>query len=698
MRVMNQIDRDAEWLEADGLGGFASGTVSGIRTRRYHAVLLTATTPPAGRMVLVNGFEAWVETPRGTFAISSQRYGPDVIHPDGASRIESFEYEPWPRWRYKIDDDLIIEQELFVPKGESAVFISWRIVAGGGDPGSDEPNSTPGQPGSTPPATTLRVRPFFSGRDFHSTHHENGTFKFVAEQSGERVRFQSYDGVPAVIAHSNGSYTHEPTWYRNFLYTEELARGLDAVEDLASPGAFEFSLSEKPAVLMLSAEPVAGGADPGSSNQPASTPPATESIEARHAQVRSIEQARRQNLSSPLERAADAYLVNRGKGKTLIAGYPWFGDWGRDTFIALRGLCIATGHLEDARNILVQWAATVSEGMLPNRFPDQGSPRGMTPQGAPSAIAAAIPPGEQPEFNSVDASLWYIIAVNDYLQAGKKQPTLADDCHTKKLRAAVEAILTGYNEGTRFGIRTDRDGLLSAGEHGQQLTWMDARVDGREITPRIGKPVEIQALWLNALAIGAKFSGRWEQLFEKGRAAFENKFWNEHAGYLADVIDCDHQSGVVDLTFRPNQIFAVGGLPLTLLSKEKARRVVDAVEMLLLTPLGLRSLAPGEPGYAPHYEGDSRARDSVYHQGTVWPWLIGPFVEAWVRVHGGNAVAKKKARARFLPPLHEHLNHAGLGHLSEICDAEPPHTPRGCPFQAWSLGELLRLERSVLAY
>jgi predicted glycogen debranching enzyme len=640
---MSPIDSEVEWLEADGLGGFASGTMSGIRTRRYHALLLTATTPPAGRMVLVNGFDAWVETPGDTFAISSQRYGPDVIHPDGASRIESFESDPWPRWRYKIDNDIIIEQELFVPKGESAVFISWKLVS---------PNRED---------LKLKVRPFLSGRDFHSTHHENGSFHFEAGQNGERVIFRSYDGVPAVIAYSNGQYAHDPTWYRNFVYFEEQARGLDAVEDLASPGVFEFSLSRKPAVLMLAAE---GHAITD-----------IECIEARHAQVRTIEQARRQYFSNPLERAADAYLVKRGKGKTLIAGYPWFGDWGRDTFIALRGLCIATGRLEEARDILLQWADTVSQGMLPNRFPDQG---------------------EQPEFNSVDASLWYIIAVNDYLLAAKKQPTLTDDCHTKKLRAAVEAILAGYNEGTRFGIRADRDGLLSAGEHGQQLTWMDARVDGREITPRIGKPVEIQALWLNALAIGAKFSGRWETLFEKGRVAFEGRFWNEHAGYLADVIDCEHQPGVIDLTFRPNQIFAVGGLPLTLLSKEKARRVVDAVEMLLLTPVGLRSLAPGEPGYAAHYQGDSRARDSVYHQGTVWPWLIGPFVEAWVRVHGSNVTARSKARTKFLPPLYEHLNHAGLGHISEICDAEALHTPRGCPFQAWSLGELLRLERSVL--
>jgi predicted glycogen debranching enzyme len=644
MQATSPIDSEAEWLEADGLGGFASGTVSGIRTRRYHALLLTATTPPAGRMVLANGFDAWVQAPRGTFAVSSQRYAPDVIHPDGASRMESFEYEPWPRWRYKIDDDIVIEQELFVPKGESAVFISWKLVS---------PNSE---------NLKLKVRPFLSGRDFHSTHHENGSFRFEAGQNGERVVFRSYDGVPAVIAYSNGQYVHDPKWYRNFLYFEEQARGLDAVEDLASPGIFEFSLSRKPAVLMLAAE---GHAITD-----------IESIEARHAQVRTLEQARRQHFSNPLERAADAYLVKRGKGKTLIAGYPWFGDWGRDTFIALRGLCIATGRLEEARNILLQWAGTVSQGMLPNRFPDQG---------------------EQPEFNSVDASLWYVIAVNDYLVAATKQPTLTDDCHTKKLRAAVEAILAGYNEGTRFGIRGDRDGLLSAGEPGQQLTWMDARVDGREITPRIGKPVEIQALWLNALAVGAKFSARWETLFEKGRAAFETKFWNEHAGYLADVIDCDHQPGAIDLTFRPNQIFAVGGLPLTLLSKDKARRVVDAVEMLLLTPVGLRSLAPGETGYAPHYGGSIAQRDATYHQGTVWPWLIGPFVEAWVRVRGNSPEATVEARAKFLPPLYQHLQEAGLGHISEICDAEPPHTPRGCPFQAWSLGELLRLERSVLA-
>ena len=637
------VDSSAEWLEADGLGGFASGTMSGIRTRRYHALLLTATTPPAGRMVLVNGFDAWVETPSGAFALSSQRYAPDVIHPNGASLIESFEYEPWPRWRYRLTDDLVVEQEIFVPHRESAVMIGWKVV------------------NHDPIPAKLKVRPFLSGRDFHSSHRENGAFKFVADQNGERVTCRSYDGVPAVVAFSNGEYAHEPTWYRNFLYTEEQVRGLDAMEDLASPGVFEFSLSHNPAVLMLAAE---GHAITN-----------IESIEARYAQVRTDEQRRRENFKSPIERAADAYLVKRGEGKTLIAGYPWFGDWGRDTFIALRGICIATGRLEEARDILLAWAGVVSQGMLPNRFPDSG---------------------DQPEFNSVDASLWYIIAVNDYLLAAGKRPGFAEDCHTEKLRAAVEAILAGYSTGTRFDIHADNDGLLAAGEPGQQLTWMDARVDGREITPRIGKPVEIQALWLNALVIGARFSPRWLSLYERGRVALEDKFWDQHAGYLADVIDCNHRVGDVDLTFRPNQIFAVGGLPITLVSPDKAQRVVDKVEKLLLTPTGLRSLAPGESSYAAHYKGGPHERDAAYHQGTVWPWLIGAFVEAWVRVRGNRVEAKVEARAKFLPPLHQHLNEAGLGHISEIFDAESPHTPRGCPFQAWSLGELLRLERTVL--
>jgi predicted glycogen debranching enzyme len=659
---MSPFDPNAEWLETDGLGGFASGTVSGVRTRRYHALLLTATTPPGGRVVLVNGFDAWVETAAGeNFAISSQRYAPNVVHPDGAARVESFEYEPWPRWRFRLTNDLAVDQELFVLPGRAAVMVSWKLVS--------ENTISP----------KLKVRPFLSGRDFHSTHHENAAFRFTAETHSERILWRPYDGLPAISSSSNGSFSQEPTWYRNFLYTEEGARGLDATEDLASPGVFEFILSKKPAVLMF--EAVVGGGDPGASggehapSPPGSTPPATESVEKHYLDVRTQEEHRRRDFASPLERAAAAYLVRRGEGKTLIAGYPWFGDWGRDTFIALRGLCLVTGRLKDARDILVEWAGLVSEGMLPNRFPDRGEP---------------------PEFNSVDASLWYIIAVYDYLQAVERHSRLNFDSQTGRLRAAIEAILSGYSSGTRFGIREDGDGLLSAGEPGCQLTWMDARVNGREITPRIGKPVEIQALWLNALAIGARFSSSWRSPFETARAAFEGRFWIEHVGFLADVIDCNHQPGAIDLAFRPNQIFAVGGLPLTLLSPEKARRVVDVVEMRLLTPVGLRSLAPGEPGYTSRYAGGVAQRDASYHQGTVWPWLIGPFVEAWIRVRGETAEAKAEARERFLKSFHQHLNQAGLGHVSEIADADPPHTPRGCPFQAWSLGELLRLERQVL--
>ncbi len=300
--------------------------------------------------------------------------------------------------------------------------------------------------------------------------------------------------------------------------------------------------------------------------------------------------------------------------------------------------------------------------------------------------------GEQPEFNAVDASLWYVIAVHEYLQANK-----IDGGEKKALLGAVEAILDGYSKGTRYGIRATSDGLLAGGVAGVQLTWMDAKVGDWVVTPRTGKPVEVQALWLNALKIGSQFNAKWTPVFEHGLASFRERFWNEAGGYLYDVVDCNHLPGVVDATFRPNQILAVGGLPFSLLQDEQALCVVVAVEARLWVPMGLRSLAPGEPGYTPHYIGGVRERDGAYHQGTVWPWLIGPFVEAWVRVRGNTNEAKREARGKFLTPFLAHLEEGGLGHISEIADAEPPHAPRGCPFQAWSVGEALRLDRVVLA-
>jgi glycogen debranching enzyme len=265
------------------------------------------------------------------------------------------------------------------------------------------------------------------------------------------------------------------------------------------------------------------------------------------------------------------------------------------------------------------------------------------------------------------------------------------------LQQAIEAILNGYSRGTRYGIHMDGDGLLAAGVPGAQLTWMDAKIGDWVVTPRTGKAVEIQALWLNALWIGSQFLKEWTEPFARGSESFRSRFWNEQRGCLYDVVDVDHQAGKVDASFRPNQILAIGGLPLSLITGERASRIVEAVNQSLRTPVGLRSLAPEEPGYTPRYEGGVRERDSVYHQGAVWPWLIGPFIEAWVRVHGASDDAKREARARFFTPLMEHLNSAGLGHVSEILDGDPPHMPRGCPFQAWSLAEVLRLDRQVLA-
>jgi predicted glycogen debranching enzyme len=360
----------------------------------------------------------------------------------------------------------------------------------------------------------------------------------------------------------------------------------------------------------------------------------------------------------------------------LIAGYPWFTDWGRDTFIALRGLCLATEQLEIAREILAEWAGSVSQGMLPNRFADHG---------------------EAPEFNSVDASLWFVIAAHEYLALAEKQPGNLALRDRRLLLDACEAILEGYAAGTRFGIRCDDDGLLRAGQPGVQLTWMDAKVGDLVITPRIGKPVEVQALWLNALRFASASAPRFKERFERGLAAFHARFWCETTGCLHDVVDVDHVPGALDSNVRPNQILAVGGLPFALLEGERARHVVDVVERELLVPLALRSLSPAGTGYVGHYEGDPLHRDGAYHQGTAWPWLLGPFVEAWVRVRGDTVAVREEARSRFLEPVERHLCEAGLGHVSEILDGDAPFTPRGCPFQAWSLGEVLRLELQTLS-
>lgn len=607
------LDHAAEWLEA-GHGGFASGTVGGPRTRRYHALLLVGT--PAGRMVMVNGLEAWVELPGGPVALSSQRYAPDVVHPDGVTRLVAFASEPWPAWTFALSDSGAVLHELACSAEGNQTVLRWCRSGVG--------------------PCRLHVRLLLSGRGYHALHHENPAFRFEATHRDGAVTWRPYDGLPAITAWG-GAYQEDPVWYRSFLYAAERDRGLDHIEDLASPGILSWDLAAGDAELMLRADtlPPTGGLD--------------------------TERAQRQPVG---QRAADAYLTARGDGLTVIAGYPWFTDWGRDTFIALRGLLLATGRRKAAQNVLLAWSGLVSEGMLPNRFPDGDGPA---------------------EYNAVDASLWFIVAVHDLL-AGGATPDV-----TARLQAACTAILEGYAVGTRYGIGADTDGLLRAGAPGQQLTWMDAKVGEWVVTPRAGKPVEVQALWINALAICAAWDRRWEAMEAAARAAFLDRFPSPDGG-LYDVVDVDGTAGTTDRRVRPNQIFAAGGLPYAVVPPGLARGIVDLMERRLLTPLGLRTLDPGDPEYRPHYRGDVLERDGAYHQGTAWPWLLGPVVQAWLHVRANTADAKAEARARFLPPLHAHLQTAGLGHVSEVVDGDPPHTPGGCPFQAWSLGELLRIE------
>ncbi len=628
-----------EWLETNGRGGFASGTVAGANTRRYHALLLTARKPPSARFVLVNHLEEWIDIEGQSYPLSTNLY-PNAIHPEGYKQCTGFTTDPWPTWAYDCHGT-VVQREVFCVRNRDLVVIRWTRA------------------GKTKKAITLRVRPMLSGRDYHATHHMNDRLAATATTVTDGlVSWRPYIGLSSVQAFQNGRYRHDPTWFRTVQFPAEQQRGLDFEEDWWSPGEFTYQLDRgNDATLVLTT----------TSTDSVDVAALTEGERKRrgglHATAPSTDP-----LAGKLWCAVEAYLSARNSRQTVIAGYPWFTDWGRDTFISLPGLCLVTGRWEIAWQTIESFTAHISQGMIPNRFPDIG---------------------KEPEYNTIDASLWFVHAIERYFVYSK------DETRVRAVAwPAVKHIIDGYRQGTRYSIHMDEDGLIAGGVPGAQLTWMDAKVGDWVVTPRHGKPVEIQALWARTLEIGERlattfgepaYAVRCREDRTRAVASFRTKFWNEAGGCLYDVIDGPEGN---DVSIRPNQIYAIA-LCDDLVIKEQAEQILRVVEDRLLTPVGLRTLSPQDTRYRPRYEGTVVERDGAYHQGTVWPFLLGPFVTAWRKVNGKSSAKNRQARA-FFNGLESHLHDACLGQVSEIFDAELPHRARGCFAQAWSVAEPLR--------
>jgi predicted glycogen debranching enzyme len=637
-----------EWLCANGLGGFASGTVAGLATRRYHGLLVAALAPPVGRTVVVGGLDERVVYGDRTYALATSRWADGTIAPDGYRLIERFHLDgTTPVWHYACADALI-EKRVWMEPGANTTYVRYRLIRGG-DP------------------ARLALGALVNYRDYHATTRGPG-WQMRVDRVAHGLRVTAFDGARPILLLAPGAAT-EPShdWYRGFRLSAEEARGLDALDDGLRVGTFEATLQPgRSLTCVLSVEP-----EPALDGEQAWQRRRAHEAEAllawRKAQPAAGEAP---PWIEQLVLAADQFVVSRPLaddpgGLSVIAGYPWFGDWGRDTMIALPGLTLTAGRPETARRILSTFARFVDRGMLPNVFPDAEQAAG----------------DNTPQYNTVDAALWYVEAVRAYHAATD------DDGALRELFPALEQIVRGYAAGTRYGIRVDGDGLVTAGEPGVQLTWMDAKVGDWVVTPRIGKPVEINALWYNALIAVARLAGRlgrptagWEAMAERAASGFA-RFWNDGAGHCHDVIDGPEGP---EAALRPNQLLAVS-LSASPLSPERQRRVVDACARHLLVSYGLRSLAPGEPGYRPRYGGGPRERDGAYHQGTAWAWLLGPFALAHHRVHGNREAARA-----FLEPMAQHLTDHGLGTIAEVFEAEPPFRPDGCIAQAWSVAETLR--------
>jgi len=635
-----------EWLVTNGIGGFASGTIATGMTRRYHGLLIAALQPPVGRTHLVASLDETVRYAGAEYALVTHHWASGAVDPKGFLGIESFRLEGTiPVWSYALADALL-EKRIWMHQGENTTYVQYTLVRASGP-------------------LEMDLKALVNYRDFHSSTHA-GDWRMKISPVDYGVMVLPFDGAtPFYLRCTSASCEPRHDWYHDCFLPEEKERGLDDHEDHLFAAQFhaKFNVRDE-ATFVLTTE------------VEASLDGETSRAERAIHEANLLQAWQSQNETAAIDPpgwlrqlvlSADQFIVKRSlpdepDGRSVIAGYHWFGDWGRDTMVALPGLTLVTGRAEVARQVLMAFSHYVDGGMLPNNFPDAGG---------------------KPEYNTVDASLWFFEAHRQYYAKTQDAVTL------QKLFPMLASMIDAYVKGTRYNIHVDPDdGLLYAGEPGVQLTWMDAKVGDRVVTPRTGKAVEINSLWINALETMAEFArlmakpaAGYETLASKARMNFQ-KFWNAERDCCFDVIDAP---GVgVDSSLRPNQIFAVS-LPVSPLSKEQQKSVVDACALRLLTSHGLRSLAPGEPGYQGYYGGDQSARDAAYHQGTVWGWLLGPFALAHLRVYNDRAQA-----LGYLEPLGRHINAHGLGTLSEIFDGDAPFNPRGCIAQAWTVAEVLR--------
>jgi predicted glycogen debranching enzyme len=615
-----------EWLLTNGLGGYAASTVLGMNTRRYHGLLCAATNPPVGRVMTVNRIGEMLtfdgnDSRLVELGINNFR---GSLHPRGDRHLNKFELDDTARWEFKVDE-VAITKELQLLWNQNVTLVRYTV-----DPAGR--------------AFKLMLQPFAALRDFHGLRHA-GSSQFRTQSTAQATTIGEGANEVSITA-DTGRFVAEPNWWYGHVYPVDTERGQEDQEDLYTPGYFAIEGKSKLSItLCISMSPMKVVDWNGGEKRPA--------------------RMKGSPLIDKLSRAANDFVVFRkspdGKpGTSVIAGYPWFSDWGRDTMISLPGLLLVTGRFEQARQVLCVFAQYVSEGMIPNRFGDYTN---------------------EPEYNTVDASLWFIHAAFEYARLSKDGKTFADI-----LRPACAAIIDGYRNGTRYHIKMDpRDHLISQGDPQTQLTWMDAKCGDIAFTPRQGKPVEINALWYHALVLMGM-----NELAAQVADSFRKAFWISPFRGLADVVDGTRR----DLAIRPNQIFAVS-LPNSPLFAEEQASVVEVVRRELLTPVGLRTLSRNEPGYRGKYTGDQFHRDGAYHNGTVWPWLMGAFLDAHLKVNNRSDIAIGQAR-EWLSPLIQHFETDGaIGQMSEIFDGDPPHRPVGCPAQAWSIAEMLRLAISL---